>query len=349
MNDRASGNMLARAGSAADEAPLLELRGASYAPRSGTDDGRTMPAVDGLELRVAAGSIVGILGAAGAGKSTLARLAMGLLPLSSGERLWRGGVLPPEQHVPLEVRRRMQMLFQDANPLAAALNGHRRVIDIVGEAPRVQRMISPKQQVEYVALQLNRVGIDPMAMRRFPHEFSAGERVRIALARALAVRPELLVYDDPLAHLDVAARAQLINVVLDVRKALELTYVFIGQDPKVVAHVSDRMAVMHRGRIVEWGRPAQLVGEPAHPYTRALLAATGVAVTPSTGSGRARADRARVPPGDGSRGCSFRGQCPHALPVCGEHVPVLVDIGVEHAAACHLQSPVATAWSGQAT
>ncbi|MEO5700251.1 MAG: oligopeptide/dipeptide ABC transporter ATP-binding protein [Casimicrobiaceae bacterium] len=348
MNDLVPGNRLAPPGSATHEAPLLALRRASYAPPRGIAEGRIVAAVHELDLSVAAGRIVGILGAAGAGKSTLARLAVGLLPLSSGERLWRGRVLPAGHSAPLDVRRRMQMLFQDAHPLAAALNGHRRVVDIVGEAPRVQRMISPKQQVEYVALQLNRVGIDPMVMRRFPHEFSAGERVRIALARALAVRPELVVYDDPLAHLDVAARAQLINVFLDVRTALDLTYVFIGQDPKVVAHVSDRMAVMHRGRIVEWGRPGQLVGDPAHPYTRALMAAMGGAVGTTAGAGRARADRATFPRADGPSGCAFRGQCPHALPVCGEHVPVLVNIGVNHAVACHLQSPVATLGSGQA-
>ena len=250
-------------------APLLELKavskrfvlpldlGSRIASLGGTGArARVVQAVDRVDLDIAEGEVVGLMGESGSGKSTLGRLAVGLLPLSGGARFWRGTATDDGHGDAARVQRlRMQMLFQDPN---AALNPRRRVVDIVGEAPVAHGIIGPRQQIEYVGLQLNRVGLDPTLMSRFPHEFSAGQRVRIGVARALAVKPELLVCDEPVADLDVSIQAQMLNLLLDLRAALGLAYLFISREPGVVRQISDRVAVMYLGRVVEWGPTPEL-------------------------------------------------------------------------------------------
>ena len=164
------------------------------------------------------------------------------------------------------------MIFQDPY---AALNPRLSVVDIVGEAPAVHGLIGPRQQIEYVGLQLNRVGLDPTLMRRFPHQFSGGQRARIGIARALAVKPEFLVCDESVAALDVSIQAQVLNLFMDLRAALNLTYLFISHDLGVVRHISDRVVIMYLGRVVESGPAAELFAAPNHPYTQALLAEVG--------------------------------------------------------------------------
>lgn len=326
-------------------APLIELRGVSkrfvrtldVAARLANFAGARLReeivhAVDRVDLAIGEGEVVGLVGESGCGKSTLGRLAVGLLPLSEGERRWRGE--PIDALAPAAAREqqlRMQMIFQDPY---ASLNPRLRVVDIVGEAPVAHGLIARRQQVEYVGLQLNRVGLDPTLMRRFPHQFSGGQRARIGIARALAVKPEFLVCDESVAALDVSIQAQVLNLFIELGRALSLTYLFISHDLGVVQHVSDRVVIMYLGRVVESGPTPELFAAPNHPYTQALLAEVG----------RVEAKkRAFVPvkgeipsPLDPPPGCHFHPRCPHAMPRCRESAPPLVEIAPGRRSACWL-------------
>ena len=325
--------------------PLIELRGVSrrfvkpldVAARLANFAGANMReeivrAVDRVDLAIAPGEVVGLVGESGCGKSTLGRLAVGLLPLSEGERRWKGA--PIDGLAPAAAREqqlRMQMIFQDPY---ASLNPRMRVVDIVGEAPVAHGMISRRQQVEYVGLQLNRVGLDPTLMRRFPHQFSGGQRARIGIARSLAVKPEFLVCDESVAALDVSIQAQVLNLFMDLGKALSLTYLFISHDLGVVQHISDRVVIMYLGRVVESGPTPELFDAPNHPYTQALLAEIG----------RVEArKRVFVPvqgeipsPLDPPSGCHFHPRCAYAMPKCREAAPALVEIAPGRRSACYL-------------
>jgi peptide/nickel transport system ATP-binding protein len=326
-------------------AALVELRGVSKrfvrsldtAAKIGNLFGAGMKeevvrAVDRVDLAVLPGEVVGLVGESGCGKSTLGRVAVGLLPLSRGERYWRG---MPLSHLAGDQARRqqlkMQMIFQDPY---ASLNPRMRVVDIVGEAPVAHGVIGAKAKVEYVGLQLNRVGLDPTLMRRFPHQFSGGQRARIGIARALAVKPEFLVCDESVAALDVSIQAQVLNLFMDLKAALNLTYLFISHDLGVVEHISDRVVIMYLGRVVESGTTAALFAKPNHPYTQALLAEVGK-VEPKK--------RTFVPvkgeipsPLDPPPGCHFHPRCPFAMAKCRETVPELREIAPGRLSACHL-------------
>ena len=247
-------------------------------------------AVDDVDLAIVEGEVVGLVGESGCGKSTLGRLAVGLLPLTGGERRWRGVSLAGQ--APDAARRqqlKMQMIFQDPY---ASLNPRMRVVDIVGEAPVAHGLVAAKTQPDYVAQQMNRVGLDASLMRRFPHQFSGGQRARIGIARALAVAPEFLVCDESVAALDVSIQAQVLNLFMDLKSALNLTYLFISHDLRVVEHISDRVVIMYLGRVVESGPTPELYASPNHPYTQALLKEVGK-VEP--GQAHVRADQGRDP------------------------------------------------------
>src|SRR5437879_840908 len=326
-----SGSQLAPAGAL----PLVELRGVAKRFVKALDSSMRIAnlfgagmreeivrAVDHVDLGIHAREVVGLVGEAGCGKSTRGRLAVGLLSLSAGERLWQGkplGSLAPA--AAREQQLKMQMIFQDPY---ASLNPRLRVLDIVGEAPVVHGLISARQQAEYVGLQLNRVGLDPALMRRFPHQFSGGQRARIGIARALAVKPEFLVCDESVAALDVSIQAQVLNLFMDLRAALNLTYLFISHDLGVVRHISDRVLIMYLGRVVEAGPTAALFAAPNHPYTRALLAEVGK-IEPKK--------RTFVPikgeipsPLDPPTGCHFHPRCAYVMPKCKEVPPPLAQI-----------------------
>ena len=325
--------------------PLIELRGASkrfvksldLAAKIGNRLGANVReeivrAVDNVDIAVLPGEVVGLVGESGCGKSTLGRLAAGLLPLSAGERYWRG---QPLASLPASDARRqqlkLQMIFQDPY---ASLNPRMRVIDIVGEAPVAHRLIGAGERRDYVAMMLDRVGLDATLMRRYPHQFSGGQRARIGIARALAVKPEFLVCDESVAALDVSIQAQVLNLFMDLKTALNLTYLFISHDLGVVRYLSDRVVVMYLGRVVETAPTAELFSAPSHPYTKALLAEVG-RVEPKK--------RAYVPikgeipsPLDPPSGCHFHPRCPFVMPRCRESAPPLFAVGPGRTSACWL-------------
>ena len=296
---------------------------------------RSVRAVDRVDLAIGEGEVIGLVGESGCGKSTLGRLAVGLLALTSGERYWRGALCANGDGAAARERRlKMQMIFEDP---FGSLNPRLAVLEIVGEAPVAHRLIAPRQQVEYVALQLNRVGLDPTLMRRFPHQFSDGQRVRIGIARALAVKPEFLVCDESVAALDVSIQAQILNLFMDLRHALNLTYLFISHDLRVVRHVSDRVVVMYLGRVVESGPATEIFAAPNHPYTQALLAEIG---------GLEPKKRAFVPvrgevasPFAPPSGCHFHPRCAYAMEICRTQAPALRGIAPGRWSACHLNDP----------
>ena len=288
-------------------------------------------AVDGVDLQVHKGEVLGLVGESGCGKSTLGRMVAGIMPPSDGQVLYHGRDRATlDGAASRNARLRVQMIFQDPY---ACLNPRLRVSEIVGEAPRVHGLIQGGFE-PYLDAQLRRAGIDPAYKRRYPHQFSGGQRQRIGIARALAVQPEFLVCDEAVAALDVSIQAQILNLFMDLRRELNLTYLFISHDLGVVEHLSDRVAIMYLGRVVEQAPTEVVFGRANHPYTQALLSEV-----PRLDA-RARRFTAikgeipspLAPPG----GCHFHPRCPHAMPRCSTEAPALKAVGTGHLSACHL-------------
>lgn len=299
----------------------------------GSNREQVIQAVDGVDLAIAPGQVVGLVGESGCGKSTLGRIAAGIHPASEGEMLWKG---TPIAKLSASDRRAallaVQMIFQD--PMAS-LNPRMRVIDIVGEAPVVHGIIAKSDREAYVGEILDRVGLDATYMRRYPHQFSGGQRARIGIARALAVKPEFLVCDESVAALDVSIQAQVLNLFMKLRAELNLTYMFISHDLSVVRHLSDRVVIMYLGRVVESARADELFSQPAHPYAQALLANVP---TLESRHRRFAPLKGEIPsPLAPPSGCHFHPRCPHAGSRCRSERPTLKNIAAEgRQAACHL-------------
>jgi peptide/nickel transport system ATP-binding protein len=292
----------------------------------------TVHAVDGVDLAILPGEVVGLVGESGCGKSTLGRVVAGIHAPSGGSMTWKGGEVANLSAAERKAQTlAVQMIFQD--PMSS-LNPRMRVADIVGEAPRVHGLTDAAGQDAYVDEVLGRVGLDPVYKRRYPHQFSGGQRARIGIARALAVNPEFLVCDESVAALDVSIQAQVLNLFMELKQRLNLTYLFISHDLGVVRHISDRVVIMYLGRVVESGPTDALFASPNHPYTQALLANV------PTLEGRKKSFaviRGEIPsPIDPPTGCHFHPRCPHAFARCAAERPALREVAPGRRAACHL-------------
>jgi oligopeptide transport system ATP-binding protein len=290
-------------------------------------------AVDGVSFDIVKGETLGLVGESGCGKSTTGRAILQLYRPTAGDVIFDGENLPELKGEHLRrMRRRMQMIFQDPY---ASLNPRMTVGDIVGEPLVVHNISKGKERRERVQELLRVVGLNPYFVNRYPHEFSGGQRQRIGVARALAVNPDFIICDEPISALDVSIQAQIINLLEDLQAEFNLTYLFIAHDLSVVRHISDRIAVMYLGKLVELTDRAELYENPLHPYTQALLSAVPIP-DPLVEEQRQRVIlEGDVPsPVNPPIGCNFSTRCPVVMDICKEQEPEFLDSGDGHWAAC---------------
>ncbi len=291
-------------------------------------------AVDGVSFTLPMGKTLGIVGESGCGKSTLARLVTRLIDPSSGSVILDGVDITTMSGKTLrEMRRKLQMIFQDPY---SSLNPRHSIGQIIGDPMRIQGIVSKTNEKAEVQELMQRVGLNPEHYNRYPHEFSGGQRQRIGIARALSLRPSVIVADEPVSALDVSIQAQILNLLENLQKDLGLSYVFIAHDLSVVRHIADQVAVMYLGKIVEVGDAAPLYSSPAHPYTKALMSAVPVANPSLRHSDKRIRLVGDVPsPIDPPSGCRFRTRCWKATDLCGAVEPLLQADATGRAVACH--------------
>ena len=319
--------------------PFLDAQGVrTWFPVRGTLRPRGLvKAVDDVSLTIARGEVLGLVGESGSGKSTLGRSLMRLVQPTAGRVLVEDtDVLRLPRHRMRRWRRRMQIVFQDPD---ASLNPRMTVHDVIAEPLDVHRLCGRAERTDRVLALMERVGLRPEQARRYPHAFSGGQRQRIGIARALAVAPDFIFADEPVSALDVSVQAQVINLMVDLQRDLNLTMLFVSHDLSVVEYISDRVAVMYLGRLVEVAPAAELYRSPRHPYTQALLSAAPLPIPrehQTSASRRVRLVGEMPSPMAPPSGCVFRTRCPVARPDCADAIPAMRTIGADHYVACHL-------------
>jgi oligopeptide/dipeptide ABC transporter ATP-binding protein len=300
-----------------------------------SSDKKPVRAVDGISFSIRKGETLGLVGESGCGKTTAGKSILRLIEPTSGQIFYKGqDILYLDREAMRKLRPHMQFIFQDPYE---SLNPRMKVGEIVGEGLEVHRMIrgylEKNQKVSEI---LEKVGLHPQDAQRYPHEFSGGQRQRIGIARAISLNPELIVADEPVSALDVSIQAQILNLLMDLRDQLGLTYLFISHDLRIVKHISDRIAVMYMGKIVEIAKGGALFQRPYHPYTQLLLKAIPKLDLSQKREETFLKEEPRPLPLD--RGCLFQPRCPHSRERCQTEEPLLLDEGEGHFVACHFVS-----------
>jgi oligopeptide transport system ATP-binding protein len=320
------------------DSSLLKIEGLKkYFPIQGGIFSKTVgyvQAVDGVSFHVDKGEIMGLVGESGCGKTTVGRLILRLYEPTAGEIYFEGANISKlSGHEMRNARKILQIIFQDPY---GSLNPRMTIGDIIGEPLLIHNIAKGKEREQRVADILETVGMSPRYMKRYPHEFSGGQRQRIGIARALALNPKLIVCDEPVSALDVSIQAQVINLLEDLQGKFGFTYLFIAHDLSVIKHISDRVAVMYLGKIVELANTEELYGNPLHPYTEALLSAVPIP-DPSLNRKRIVLEGDVPSPINPPSGCHFRTRCKYAKKICIEEEPPLIELARGHYVACHLK------------
>lgn len=313
---------------------VRDLKKYFYREKLFSSEKKPIRAVDGISFALRKGETLGLVGESGCGKTTAGKSILRLIEPTSGQAFFKGqDILCLDRESIRKLRPHMQFIFQDPYE---SLNPRMKVGDIVGEGLEVHRVAQGREKVRRVSELLEQVGLHPQDSFRYPHEFSGGQRQRIGIARAISLHPDLIVADEPVSALDVSIQAQILNLLMDLRDQLGLTYLFVSHDLRIVKHISDRIAVMYMGKIVEMAHGEDLFRRPLHPYTQLLLKAIPKLDPAQRKEEVFAKEEPRILPS--KRGCLFQPRCPHSKEKCQTEEPLLLDRGEDHVVACHFVS-----------